>query len=134
MVAVPPGLTPPLGVEEVPGVVGLVAGGVVALLLVDVLLEVLVELLVVVVGVLVEVVVVLDDVDLVVLVLLQSLAARRATVLAPWLRFCERVVLTVEGRLVTALVSAAAALLAGPHWWAATAEETEFSWLVRLLL
>jgi hypothetical protein len=134
MVAVPPGLTPPLGVEEVPGVVGLVAGGVVALLLVDVLLEVLVELLVVVVGVLVEVVVVLDDVDLVVLVLLQSLAARRATVLAPWLRFCERVVLTVEGRLVTALVSAAAALLACPHWWAATAEETEFSWLVRLLL
>jgi hypothetical protein len=44
------------------------------------------------------------------------------------------VVLTVEGRLVTALVSAAAALAAGPHWWAATAEETEFSWVVRLLL
>jgi hypothetical protein len=44
------------------------------------------------------------------------------------------VVLTVDGRLVTALVSAADALLAGPHWWAATAEEIEFSWLVRLLL
>jgi hypothetical protein len=44
------------------------------------------------------------------------------------------VVLTVEGRLVTALVSAADALSAGPHWWAATAEEIELSWLVRLLL
>ncbi len=54
--------------------------------------------------------------------------------LAPWLRFCDSVVFTVEGRLVTALVSAADALLACPHWWAATAEETEFSWLVRLLL
>ena len=59
--------------------------------------------------------------------LLQSLAASWATVLAPWLRFCDSVVLTVEGRLVTALVSAAAALPAGPHWWAATAEEIEFS-------
>jgi hypothetical protein len=53
---------------------------------------------------------------------------------APWLRFFDSVVLTVAGRLVTALVSAAAALLAWPHWWAATAEETEFSWLVRPLL
>jgi hypothetical protein len=53
---------------------------------------------------------------------------------APWLRFCDRVVLTVDGRLVTELVSAADALLAWPHWWAATAEEIEFSWLVRLLL
>ena len=52
--------------------------------------------------------------------------------LAPWLRFCDRVVLIVEGRLVTALVSAADALLACPQLWASTAEETEFSWLVRL--
>jgi hypothetical protein len=115
MVAVPPGLTPPLDVEEVPGVVGLVAGGVVLLLVLVVLLDVLVDVLVVV-GVLVELVVVVDDVLLVVLELAQSLAARRATVLAPWLRFCDSVVLTVEGRLVTALVSAAAALLACPHW------------------
>ena len=47
-----------------------------------------------------------------VLELLQSLAASSPTVLAPWLRFCDRVVLIVEGRLVTALVSAADALLA----------------------
>src|ERR1700744_3384413 len=125
MVAVAPGLTPPLDVEDVPGVVGLVAGGVV-LLLVVVLLEVLVDVLVdeLVVGV--EVVGV-DVVVLDVVVALQSREARVATVLAPWLRFCDRVVLMVDGRLVTALVSAAAALLACPHWWAATAEETESS-------
>jgi hypothetical protein len=65
--------------------------------------------------VLVEVLV-LVVVDLVVDVLVvQSLAASSATVLAPWLRLDDRVELTVEGRLVTALVSAAAALLAGPH-------------------
>ncbi|HEX3977094.1 MAG TPA: hypothetical protein VHW96_12580 [Solirubrobacteraceae bacterium] len=92
--------------------VGFVAGG--AVLLLDVLLDVLVGLLVVV---LLDVVVVdvVDDVDEVlvdVLELLQSLAASCATVLAPWLRFCDSVVLTVEGRLVTALVSAADALLA----------------------
>jgi hypothetical protein len=116
MVAVPPGLTPPLDVEEVPGVVGLVAGGVVLLLLVVVVLLDVVVVLLDVVGVLVELVVGVDVVVLVVLELAQSLAARRATVLAPWLRFCERVVLMVEGRLVTALVRAAAALLAWPHW------------------
>jgi hypothetical protein len=127
MVLVPPTPAPPLAVEEVPGVVGFVAGG--AVLLVGVLLEVLVELLVeVLLEVVVELAVVEDEVLVDVLeLLLQSLAASWATVLAPWLRFCERVVLTVEGRLVTALVSAADALLAGPHWWAATAEEIEFS-------
>jgi hypothetical protein len=132
MVAVPPGLTPPLGLEEVPGVVGLVAGGLVELVevLVDVDVGVLVEE---VVGVLVVVVVDVDVVLVDVLELLQSLAASCATVLAPWLRFCDRVVLMVEGRLVTALVSAAAALLAWAHWCAATAEDTEFSWLVRPL-
>ena len=132
MVAVPPGLTPPLGLEDVPGVVGLVAGGVVEL--VDVLVDVDVGVLVEVeVGVLVVVVVDVDVVLVDVLELLQSLAASCATVLAPWLRFCDSVVLMVEGRLVTALVRAAAALLACAHWCAATAEDTEFSWLVRLL-
>lgn len=133
MVAVPPGLTPPLDVEEVPGVVGLVAGELVLLVvvLVDVDVGVLVEVLV---GVLVEVVVDVDVVLVDVLELLQSRAASSATVLAPWLRFCDRVVLIVDGRLVTALVSAAAALLACAHWWAATAAETEFSWLVSVLL
>ena len=129
--AVAPGLTPPLGVEEVPGVVGFVAGGVVLLLevLVVVLLEVLVGVLL---EVAVELLVDVDELLCELLELTQSLAASSATVLAPWLRFCDRVVLIVEGRLVTALVSAADALLAGPHWWASTAEETEFSWLVRL--
>jgi hypothetical protein len=113
-------------------VVGFVAGGVVALvgvLLVGVLLDVDDEVLLDVDDE------VLLDVDLVVevLELLQFLAASCATVWAPWLRFCDRVVLTVDGRLVTALVSAADALSAGPHWWAATADEIEFSWLVRLL-
>jgi hypothetical protein len=126
----PPMPAPPLDVEEVPGVVGLVAGG--AVLLVEGAVLVGVELvgLELVVGV-----ELLVGVDLLVdvLELLQSLAASRATVLAPWLRFCERVVLIVEGRLVTALVSAAAALLADPHWCALTAEEIELSWLVRLL-
>jgi hypothetical protein len=113
VVPVPPPMpAPPLDVEEVPGGVGFVAGGAVLLvgevfvgaveLLVVVLLEVVVELLVVEEDLLVDV---LE-------LLLQSLAASRATVLAPWLRFCDSVVLTVEGRFVTALVSAAAALLA----------------------
>jgi hypothetical protein len=131
VVPVPPTPTPPLGVEVVPGVVGFVAGGVVfvGVLVVGVLVVVGVE---VVVGVDVAVVGVVGVVRVRV-VLVQSLAASSATVLAPWLRFCESVVLIVEGRLVTALVSAADALLAAPHWWWATAEETESSWLVRLL-
>ena len=73
------------------------------------------------------------DVVVRVVVVLQLRAASSATVLAPWLRFRDRVVLIVEGRLVTALVSAAAALLAWAHSWAATAAEIESSWLVRLL-
>ena len=101
---------PPLDVEEVPGVVGFVAvGG--ALVLVEVLVGTVELLVVVLLEVVVELVVDVDElVEL--LELLQSLAASSATVLAPWLRFCERVVLIVEGRLVTALVSAADALLA----------------------
>jgi hypothetical protein len=71
----PPIPAPPLAVEEVPGVVGFVAGG--AVLLDD---EVLVGVVELVVGVLLEVVVeeVLEDVDellLELLELLQSLAA-----------------------------------------------------------
>jgi hypothetical protein len=86
VVAVPPGLTPPLDVEEVPGGGGLVAVGLL-LVLVVVLLEVLVEVLVdeLVVGV--EEVVGVVDVVLVVVVALQSRAASWATVPAPWLRF-----------------------------------------------
>jgi hypothetical protein len=84
--------------------------------LLEELLEELVELevgllLLVVVVAAVLVGVVEDDV-VEVLELLQSRAASSLTVLAPWLRFCDRVVLIVEGRLVTALVSAADALLA----------------------
>jgi hypothetical protein len=74
LVTVAPGLTPPLGVEEVPVVAGFVAGGVVLLL--DVLLVGVVELLVdVLLGVDDDVLV--EEVDLVVevLVLLQFLAA-----------------------------------------------------------
>jgi hypothetical protein len=106
---------PPLAVEEVPGVVGFVAGGVVLLL--DVLVDVLVGLLVaVLLEVLVELLVEEDEVlEDVLELLLQSLDASSATVLAPWLRLADSVVLIVEGRLVTALVSAADALLAGPH-------------------
>jgi hypothetical protein len=110
-VPVPPRFAPPLlDVVVVPGVVGFVAGEVVVGLCVVVVVVVVVGLVsdvvvvVAVVGVLVVVVVVV--------VLLQSLAANSLTVLAPWLRFCERVVLIVAGRLVTALVRAAEALLA----------------------
>jgi hypothetical protein len=103
---------PPLALEVVPGGVVFVAGG--AVLLVDEVFVGAVELLVLVLlEVLVEVLVVgVEEVVLVVVVRVQSLAASCATVLAPWLRFCERVVLTVEGRLVTALVNADAAPLA----------------------
>jgi hypothetical protein len=134
-VPVPLRFAPPLlDVEEVPGGVGFVAGDVPVLL--DELLEELVELevglllLVVVAAVLVAAV---EDDVVELLELLQSRAASSLTVLAPWLRFCDRVVLIVEGRLVTALVSAADALLACAQLWASTACETESSWLVRLL-
>jgi hypothetical protein len=138
LVPVPPTFAPPLlEVEEVPGGVGFVADDVPVAL--D---EVLVDVLVLVVGAVLEVVVVVvEEEELVVvevlvelLELLQSRAASSLTVLAPWLRFCDRVVLTVDGRLVTALVSAAEALLAWAQLWASTAWETESSWLFMLLL
>jgi hypothetical protein len=102
-----------LEVEVVPGVVGFVAGEDV-LVVGDVLVG---DVGLVVVGVLVvvDVDVVVVCVEVVLVVVVQSRAASSATVFAPWLRFCERVVLMVDGRLVTALVSAAAALLACPH-------------------
>ncbi len=110
----PPIPAPPLDVEEVPGVVGFVAGGAVLLVAVFVgAVELLVLVLVLVLVLEVEVDV--DEVLVVLELLLQFLAASLATVLAPWLRFLDRVVLIVEGRLVTSLVSAAAALLACPH-------------------
>ena len=106
-----------------------------------------VELLVVVVGLLVVldvvvVVVVVGDVvgdvvlelvELELLELWQSRAARSPTVPAPWARFWTRVVLTVDGRFFTWLLNACAALVAAPHCPAATAEETEPSWSFRLL-
>jgi hypothetical protein len=137
LVPVPPRFAPPLlvVVEEVPGGFGFVAPGEVPVGLVVVvvgLVVVVVGLVVVVVG---DVLVVVGAVvvGVVVVVLLQALAASWLTVLAAWLRFCERVVLTEAGRLVTALVRAAEALLAWPQLWALIALETESSWLLRLL-
>jgi hypothetical protein len=81
--------------------------------LVSVVLEELLELLLVgvvdVVAVAVEVTVVVDVlagvlllvVDVLELELWQSLAASWLTVVAPWPRFCTRVVFTVEGRAAT---------------------------------
>ena len=106
------------------------------LVLLDELVEELVELevgLLVVVGAVLLVVGADDDV-LELLGLLQSRAASSLTVLAPWLRFCDSVVLIVAGRFVTALVSAAEALLAWAQLWTSTACDTESSWLFRLLL
>jgi hypothetical protein len=117
---------------EVPGGVGFVAPGDVPVPVGD-LVVVVVGVVVVVVVVGAVVVVVGVVVGVVGVVLVQSLAASSLTVLAPWLRFRDRVVLTEEGRLVTALVRAAAALLACPQLWASIALETESSWLLRLL-
>ena len=114
-VPVPLRFAPPLlDVEEVPGGVGFVAGDVPVLLeeLLEELVELEVGLLLLVVVVAAVLVGVVEDDVVEVLELLQSRAASSLTVLAPWLRFCDRVVLIVEGRLVTALVSAADALLA----------------------
>ena len=123
----PPTPAPPLEVVEVPVVAGFVALLVPAVDEVPVL-ELLVELLELVedgvVGLVDEVVVVRVVVELEVV---QSRCASWLTVPAPWPRFCTSVVVTDWGRLATALVSAAAALPACPHWWDASAEEIEFS-------
>jgi hypothetical protein len=85
------------------------------------------DVVVVVDDVVVEVVVGLVEVVMTGVEVVQSRCASWLTVPAPWPRFCTRVVVTDGGRLATALVSAAAALAASPHWWAPIAEETEFS-------
>jgi hypothetical protein len=111
--------------------------GLVALLVVELLVDVGVVVVVgvddevVVVGVVVVVVVevevdVLDEVGLAVDVGLQSCAASALTVPAPWPRFCTRVGLTDCGSLATELLSAEAALSACAQSWAATADETAF--------
>jgi hypothetical protein len=107
-----------LDVEEVPGVVGFVAGPLVGLVGVLVVVVVLVVVLVVV-GVLVEELLELLELVLELLELVvvwQSLVESRPTVEAPWTRFCSSVVLIVSGRFATELLSAMAALDAAPHW------------------
>lgn len=64
----------------------------------------------------------------------QSRAASAPTVAAPCPRFCRRVVFTVEGRLATALLSEVAASWAAPQSCEPKADETEFSWALRLEL
>ena len=108
--------------------VGLVCVPVLELVLDDVL-----EVVGVLVEELLELVVEVDEL-LVLEVLWQSLEASWPTVEAPWPRFCSRVVLTVEGRLATALFSDVAALAAAPHWCEPSATEIDCSWLLRLLL
>jgi hypothetical protein len=100
--------------------------GFVAVLVVEVLVEV--ELGVdVVLGVLVvEVVDEEDEVD-VVRALAQSREASSLTVVAPWPRLRTSFGLTLGGRPATSLVNAWAAVRALAQLPAATAEETEFS-------
>jgi hypothetical protein len=136
---------PPLGaVEEVLELVGVVAdeldevelvvelvGVVVAVVLVEVVGDVLVLVvleLVVVVGVVVVLLVVELELEL---ELWQSLAASWLTVEAPWARFSARVVLTVAGRLATESENERAAVTALPHCPEATAVEIVFSWLFK---
>jgi hypothetical protein len=106
--------------------------------LVSVVLEELLELLLVglveVVVVAVEVTVVVEVLAGVLLVvdeleleLWQSLAASWLTVVAPWPRFCTRVVLTVDGRAATWSENFLDAAEALPQWPSATAWETEDS-------
>lgn len=85
-------------------------------------------------------VVLLDDeldeellVECVVLVLEQSLAASSLTVAAPCPRFLIRVVLTLFGSEPISFESCCAAAVAAPQLRAATADEIEFSWSLRLL-
>jgi hypothetical protein len=113
-------------------VLPVVVGWVAVLVDVGTCVVVLVEVLV---GVLVcELVVVelLEVVLEVVLVCVQSWAASRWIVLAPWLRFEISVELTEGGRLATAFAKLDAAVPAAPHWPAPTAAETESSWLFRV--
>jgi hypothetical protein len=99
-----------VGLVVVVGVVGLVV------VVVVVVVVLLVELL-------------LDEV--LELELWQSRAASCLTVAAPWPRLRTSVVLTLGGRLATSSLNDVAAAPAAPHWPAATAEETDASWLFR---
>ena len=121
--------------EEVPGVVVLVAG-VVVVVLVDVgvvVVVVEVDVLVLVDGVVVVVVVVDDELVLgTVEVVSHSRWARTPTVLAPWRRFVRSVRLTPEGRFVTSSANDTTARVAAAHCPDSTADETESSWLLRL--
>lgn len=120
--------------EEVPGVVVLVAGVVVVVLVdVGVVVVVEVDVLVLVDGVVVVVVVVDDELVLgTVEVVSHSRWARTPTVLAPWRRFVRSVRLTPEGRFVTSSANDTTARVAAEHCPDSTAEETESSWLLRL--
>jgi hypothetical protein len=60
----------------------------------------------------------------------QSWAATCVRVVAPWLRFVINAELTDGGRFAIALANPDTAFPAAPHWRAATAEETESSWLL----
>lgn len=107
-----------------------------ALLVVAVLVTVAVEVVEVVLlelelvdvdEVVVEVVV--DEVEVV--VWLQALLASTATVETAWLRFVDTVLLTVEGRLATALDSLPFAAATELQLCAETAEETASRWLLK---
>ena len=112
-------------------VVGLVLLVVVRLLVVvGLVLLVVVEVGVLAVVVLVEVVVgvvELEMVGVVVEFVRHSRAASVARVLAPWLRFACKVLLTDGGRLATALLNFETAFVAASQLWALTADETASS-------
>lgn len=115
------------------------AGGLVAVLLDEELVEVwvtgtvVVEVTVVVGVVGVEVEVLLEVVVEVEVEVLQSRAASWLIVSAPWPRFWINVVLTLRGRPPIRSLKRWAAAAAAPHCPEATAEETEVSCALRLL-
>jgi hypothetical protein len=117
----PPSPAPPLDVEVVPGVVGVVAGLVGVVGVVGTVVGGLVVVEVVVVGLVVVVEVVVDVVVVDVVVVVQAFAASAATVAAPWLRLLVRVVLTEAGRSSTTFLSATAAAFAWPQLPVSTA-------------
>ena len=128
-VVAPPSPTPPVVVDVVPVSVGVVA--VDEVLELDVLLVGVVVLVEVLVDV--EVEVLLEDVVVGVdavedVCFRQSLTARRAIVLAPWLRFLRNVGLIVMGRVWTSWFRATLALAAAPQFREPTAELIWSAW------
>jgi hypothetical protein len=105
------------------GVVSVVVVGVVCVVVVGVVVVVVGVVVVVVVGVVVVVAVLLVGV-VVLVVWWQSLAASVLTVDAPWLRLARSVLLTVPGRLLTALLNACEAFEAAPQLPEPTAAPT----------